>query len=703
MIITSSPVSLRRDDGIAVITIDNPPVNALSQAVRQGLAEAIESIAADSTVRGAILICAGRTFVAGADIREFGKPPAPPMLRDVIAGIERLNKPVVAAIHGTALGGSFESPLGCHYRVMDSHAFVGLPEVTLGIIPGAGGTQRLPRLIGMAASIDLITSGRSADAMEALKLGIADIIAEGDLIMSARNLLAAKIGLPMSRLSERPPPAASTDAFAEARKQVTARARGQASPLRALDLLEETARSDFAHGMTREAEVFADLRNSDQARALRHVFFAERETSKIPEADAKPRPVAQLGVIGGGLMGTGIAAAALLAGLNVILVERDAASADLARDRALGLLKTSVERGKLAQADYETIAASRLRTTASSADLGFADLVIEAAFEDLGVKQAIFRELDQVAKPDAVLATNTSYLDVGAIAAVTARPENVIGLHFFSPAHIMKLLEVVVPPGAQADAVATGFALGRKLGKITVRTQVCDGFIGNRILSAYRKQAEYLMEDGASPAEIDAAFRNFGLPMGVFEMQDMAGLDIIWANRKALASRRDPQERYVRIVDLICERGHFGRKTGSGYYYYAGKSPVPDKEALAIIAEERRRQGITPRHFTADEIMDRILLAMINEGARILDEGIALRSSDIDVVMVNGYGFPRWRGGPMFMADEMGAGETLRRIEAHAKDDAYFWKPSTLLRRLAETGETFNSLLSSRRKPGPPE
>jgi 3-hydroxyacyl-CoA dehydrogenase len=685
---TSLPVSLKRDDAIAVISIDNPPVNAASQAVRQGLIEAIESIAADTTIRGVVLTCAGKTFVAGADIREFGKPPAPPMLRDVIASIERLDKPVVAAIHGTALGGGFELALGCHYRVMDTHAFVGLPEVTLGIIPGAGGTQRLPRLIGMAASIDLITSGRRADATEGLKLGIADIIAEGDLLTSAKTLLAAKMGLPVSRLSERPP-AASTDVFAEARKQVTARARGQASPIRALDLLEETARSDFAHGMAREAEVFADLRNSDQARALRYIFFAEREIGKIPEADAKPRPVAQLGVIGGGLMGTGIAAAALLAGLNVILVERDAASASLAKDRALALLKASVERGKLAQADYETIAAGRLRITASYADLSASDLVIEAAFEDLGVKQAIFRELDQIAKPDAVLATNTSYLDVGAIAAVTARPQNVIGLHFFSPAHIMKLLEVVVPPKARPEAVATGFALGRKLGKIAVRAQVCDGFIGNRILSAYRKQAEYLMEDGASPAEIDAAFRNFGLPMGVFEMQDMAGLDIIWANRKALASRRDPRERYVRIVDLICERGHFGRKTGSGYYNYAGKSPVPDDEALAIIAEERRRKRITPRHFTGDEIMDRMLLAMINEGARILDESIALRSSDVDVVMVNGYGFPRWRGGPMFMADQMGTNEVLRRIEAHGKDDAFFWKPSALLSRLGETGGSF--------------
>lgn len=686
---TTSPVSLRREDGIAVITIDNPPVNALSQAVRQGLAEAIESIATDTTVRGVILICAGKTFVAGADIREFGKPPAPPMLRDVITRLEALDKPIVAAIHGTALGGGFELALGCHYRVMDRHAVVGLPEVTLGIIPGAGGTQRLPRLIGMAASIDMITSGRRADATEALKLGIADAIAEGDLLTGTKDILAAKTGLPISRLSGRPPTTAFPAVFAKVRKQVAARARGQISPVRALDLLQETASSDFAHGMAREAEVFAELRNSDQARALRHIFFAEREISKIPETDAKPRSVAQLGVIGGGLMGTGIAAAALLAGLNVTLVERDAASADLAKGRALGLLRASVERGKLAQADYDAIAAGRLRSTAFYADLKSADLVIEAAFEDIAVKQSIFRELDKVTGPDAILATNTSYLDVGAIAAVTARPENVIGLHFFSPAHIMKLLEVVVPPEARAEAVATGFALARLLGKIPVRAGVCDGFIGNRILSAYRKQAEYLMEDGASPAEIDAAFRSFGLPMGVFEMQDMAGLDIIWANRKALAPRRDPRERYVRIVDLICERGHFGRKTGRGYYNYAGKSPVPDEEALAIIAEERRRKGIKPHSFTSDEIMDRILLAMINEGARILDEGIALRSSDIDVVMVNGYGFPRWRGGPMFMADQMGTAEVLRRIEAHARDDAWFWRPSVLLKRLAGTGSSF--------------
>jgi len=682
---TTSPVSLSCEDGVAVITIDNPPVNALSQAVRQGLFDAVQAVAADATVKGVVLACAGKTFVAGADIREFGKPPVPPMLRDVIAGLEALDRPVVAAIHGTALGGGFELALGCHYRVMDARTFVGLPEVTLGIIPGAGGTQRLPRLVGMAAAIDMITSGRRVDAAEALKLGIADAVAETDLLSAAK----AKLALPVSRLSGRAPPAATPDVFAQARKQIAARSRGQISPLRALDLLEETAGSSFDAGMAREAEVFAELRNSDQARALRYAFFAEREIAKIPEADAKPMTVAQLGVVGGGLMGTGIAAAALLAGLPVTLVERDQASADLARERALGLLKASVERGKLKPSDYDAIAASRFRTAAAYADLASADLVIEAAFEDITVKQAIFRELDKAAKPDAILASNTSYLDVGAIAETTTRPGKIIGLHFFSPAHIMKLLEVVVPEGATPETVATGFALGRKLGKIAVRAQVCDGFIGNRILSAYRKQAEYLMEDGAAPAEIDKAFRNFGLPMGVFEMQDMAGLDIVWANRKALAPRRNPQERYVHIVDLICERGRFGRKTGSGYYNYATKPPTPDEETLVIIAEERRRKDISPRKFTADEIMDRILLAMINEGARILDEGIALRASDIDVVMVNGYGFPRWRGGPMFMADEMGTAEILRRVEAYAKDDAYFWKPSALLERLAQTGRDF--------------
>lgn len=678
-------VSLSCEDGVAIITIDNPPVNALSQAVRQGLFDAIQAIAADATVKGVILACAGKTFVAGADIREFGKPPMPPLLRDVIASLEALDRPVVAAIRGTALGGGFELALGCHYRLMDGGAFVGLPEVTLGIVPGAGGTQRLPRLIGMEAAIDMITSGRRVDAAEARKLGIADIAADGDLLAAAK----AKLALPVSRLSERTPPEASPNVFAAARKQIAARSRGQVSPLRALDLLEETAGSSFVAGMAREAEVAMDLRNSGQARALRYAFFAEREIAKIPEADARPMTVAQLGVVGGGLMGTGIAASALLAGLAVTLVERDKASADLARERALGLLKASVERGKLSSADYEAIAAGRLRSTATYADLASADLVIEAAFEDMNVKQEIFRALDKATKPDAILASNTSYLDVGAIAQVTARPQKVIGLHFFSPAHIMKLLEVVVPEGAAPETVATGFALGRKLGKITVRARVCDGFIGNRILSAYRKQAEYLMEDGASPAEIDAAFRQFGLPMGVFEMQDMAGLDIIWANRKALAPRRDPEERYVRIVDLICESGRFGRKTGSGYYTYAGKAPLPDDDTLAIIAEERRRKGIEPRHFTADQIMDRILLAMINEGARILDEGIALRSGDIDVVMVNGYGFPRWRGGPMFMADEMGAAEVLRRIEAYVKDDPYFWKPSALLERLAQSGGAF--------------
>jgi 3-hydroxyacyl-CoA dehydrogenase len=486
------------------------------------------------------------------------------------------------------------------------------------------------------------------------------------------------------------------ETFAAVRKQLTEKSRGQVSPLRALDLLMETAGASFDAGMAREAEVFAELRNSRQARAQRHIFFAERQIAKIPEADAQPLPIAQLGVVGGGLMGTGIAAAALLAGLPVTLVERDQATADMAKGRTLGLLKSSVERGKLSAVDYGAIAESRVRATANYADLASADLVIEAAFEDMAVKQAIFRALDGATKPEAILASNTSYLDVGAIAESTLRPHKVIGLHFFSPAHIMKLMEVVVPKGAAAETVATGFALARKLGKTAVRAGVCDGFIGNRILSAYRKQAEYMMEDGASPAEIDAAFHRIGMPMGVFEMQDMAGLDIVWANRKALAPMRDPEERYVRIVDLICERGRLGRKTGSGYYNYANKPPVPDADTLAIIAEERRRKGVTPRRFTVDEIMDRILLAMINEGARILEEGIALRPGDVDVVLVNGYGFPRWRGGPMFIADEIGVPEILRRIEIQAKGDAFFWKSSNLLRRLAEAGGTFGNLTSSR-------
>ncbi|MGE3871677.1 MAG: 3-hydroxyacyl-CoA dehydrogenase NAD-binding domain-containing protein [Parvibaculaceae bacterium] len=683
------PVSLTREDGIAVITIDNPPVNALSQPVRQGLFDAFRAIAADAAVTGVILACAGKTFVAGADIREFGKPPQPPMLRDVIAAIEALDKPVVAAIQGTALGGGFELALGCHYRMMDARAWVGLPEVTLGIIPGAGGTQRLPRLIGTEAAIEIITSGRRIDAAEAARLGIVDAVADSGLLSTARSILVAKSGEPPPRLSERAPSPSPSAGLAKARDQLAEKSRGQISPLRAFDLLVETAGTSFAAGMAREAEVFAELRNSRQARAQRHIFFAEREVTKIAEADAKPMPVAQLGVVGGGLMGTGIAAAALLAGLPVTLIERDGAAADIAKGRILGLLKTSVERGKLSPADYDAIAAGRLRTAASYADLASADLVIEAAFEDMAVKQAIFRELDRTTKPEAVLASNTSYLDVGAIAEATSRPQKVIGLHFFSPAHIMKLMEVVVPKGAAPETVATGFALGRKLGRIAVRAGVCDGFIGNRILSAYRKQAEYMMEDGASPAEIDAAFHKIGMPMGVFEMQDMAGLDIVWANRKALAARRDPQERHVRIVDLICERGRFGRKTGSGYYNYATRPPVADVETLELIAEERRHKGVTPRSFSVDEIMDRILLAMINEGARILDEGIALRAGDIDVVMVNGYSFPRWRGGPMFIADEIGAPEILRRIEIHAKDDAFFWKPSALLRRLAESGGSF--------------
>ncbi len=690
---SDAAVTVAIEEGIAVVTVANPPVNAISQAVRQGLLDAVAGISSDPAVEAAVIRGAGNVFIAGADVREFGKPPQPPSLPEVIAAIEGCDKPVAAAIHGVALGGGFEIALACHYRVMDARARVGFPEVNLGIIPGAGGTQRLPRIAGVEKAAELIATGRQVGAREALDSGMVDLVAEGDLLASAREFVTARAGASLPRISEMPAPAPKDPKFFETERARLARAaRGQDSPLRALEAVEAAVALPYAEGMKREREIFQELRASDQAKALRHVFFAERAVSKVPGLEnARPRKIERVAVIGGGTMGAGIAVALLRAGLPVTIVEADDAALERAEVNVEKNLDGFVSRGRLS-AEGKAEHMERLAPSLDYGALAGTDLVVEAVFEDMEVKKSVFARLDAAMRPGAVLATNTSYLDINEIAAATGRPEDVIGLHFFSPAHVMRLLEIVRPAKTGDDVVATGFELAKKLGKVGVLSGVCDGFIGNRILARTRKQADYMIEDGALPWEVDKAMEAFGLPMGPFRVMDLAGLDIAWAQRKRTAATRDPRERYVEIADRICEKGWFGQKTGRGWYVYENGKAQPNPEVEKIVLAESARKGIARRSFAAEEIQNRILYAMINEGARIVDEKIAARPLDVDMVEVFGYGYPRWRGGPLCTADIMGLGRVLDGIKVLAKQDAYFWQPSHLLARLVAEGKTFADL-----------
>jgi len=650
----TSPVSVTVNDGIALIEIDNPPVNATSQAVRQGILDAINTINADDTVKAAVLACAGRTFVAGADIKEFGKTPLEPHLPDVLNAVEKARVPIVAAIHGTALGGGLELALACHARIADGKAKLGLPEVTLGLVPGAGGTIRLPRLVAIDEAIDIITGGKPVSAKKALETGLVDRIAEDDLAAEAEAYAKELIqsGKP-EPVSERAPRETPDDAFwAEKEKAIAARARGQESPVEALHALRDGITLPLDKAFAAERARFLRLRDTEQAAALRYMFFAERNTGRPKEIEGvDPLPLDKAGVVGGGTMGAGIAAAMLLAGMTVALTERDAEAAGTAKERVAGILDGSRKRGLLSDAAYEE-AMSRFSAHDNYDALAACDLVIEAVFEDMGVKREVFAELDRVCRGDAILASNTSYLDVDELANTTKIPARVVGLHFFSPAHIMKLLEIVRTEAAAPPTLATAFALAKKLRKTPVLAGVCDGFIGNRIMSAYRRECDFILEEGALPQDIDAAMRGYGFAMGIYAVQDMAGLDIAWAMRKRRAETRPADERYSRIADRICELGRFGRKTAAGWYAYAdgAKAGQPDPAVEQIIMEESERLGYQRKSFTADEIMERILSSMQAEARAVLDEGIALKPSDIDVTMVHGYGFPRHRGGPMFAA-----------------------------------------------------
>ncbi|AVS63490.1 3-hydroxyacyl-CoA dehydrogenase [Paracidovorax avenae] len=700
---TASPVQTRLQGDVLVVRIDNPPVNALGAAVRQGLMAAIGEAESRADVQAVLIVGEGKAFIAGADIREFGQPPVEPSLPEVCQRIESCGKRVVAAIHGAALGGGLEVALAAHYRVALPGAQLGLPEVNLGLLPGAGGTQRAPRLMGVKPAAEMMLSGKPLSAKAALAAGLVDRLVDGSDAVAAglacvQELQSAQAPLRRTRdvaIADKAAAMAELDALAA---DTAKKSRGLFSPQKIVECVRNAVELDFDEGMQRERAAFMECLASPQRAGLVHAFFAEREVAKVPEAKAAaPRPVASIAVIGGGTMGAGITVSALDAGLPVTMIERDDASLARGRAHVEKVYDGLVAKGRMT-ADAKATVMARYTGSTRYEDIAGADLVIEAVFEDLEVKKAVFRELDRVCKPGAVLATNTSYLDIDAIAAAIGRPQDVVGLHFFSPANIMKLLEIVVPAKVSADVVATAFALAKTLKKVPVRAGVCDGFIGNRILAVYKQAADYLLEDGASPYEIDAAVRGFGYPMGPFQVTDLAGGDIGWATRKRRAAAAvesgAPKARYVEIADRICERGWFGQKTGRGFYLYpeGARTGQPDPEVLAIVDAERAKKGVVPRSFTPQEIMRRYMAAMVNEGAKVVEEGIALRPLDVDVTFLSGYGFPRFRGGPMHYADTVGLPKILADIREFAQEDPLFWKPAPLLEKLAAEGRDFGSL-----------
>lgn len=638
-----------RDGGIAVLTLDNPPVNALGQAVRAALMAAAERLDAEPEVRAVVLTCAGRTFIAGADVREFGQPPLPPDLPDVVARIEAAAKPWVAAIHGQALGGGLEVALGCRFRIATQEAKLGLPEVGLGIVPGAGGTVRTPRAVGLEAAVPLVTSGRPVAAARAQAMGLIDAIAEGDLraaaIAFARDALARPLPAPLRDRPVAAPPAG----FWEAAAKDTARAaRGATAPGRALACLRKAAEAGFDAAMAFERETFLALRGTEEAAALRHVFFAERAAPRPAVLKGvTPRPVASAAVIGGGTMGAGIVAALRNAGLPAVLVERDAAALEAGLARVQGIFDAAVARGRL---EAEAAAARMAGVTCATdpAALADTDLVIEAVFEDLAVKRAVFAEAGAVCRADAILATNTSYLDPRAIAEGLPGPERFLGLHFFSPANVMKLLEIVPTPATAPEVLTAGFALAARLGKVPVQAGICDGFIGNRILKRYRAAAEGLVRAGVPIADIDAAMRGFGMAMGPFEVQDLGGLDIAFLQREAARARGETVPEA--LADILVRAGRKGQKTSGGWYDYApgSRRPEPSAAVAELLAPHVEAAPVP------DDIAARLIAEMAEEGAAILAEGIAGSAADIDLVEIHGYGFPRHRGGPMFLSAARG-------------------------------------------------
>jgi 3-hydroxyacyl-CoA dehydrogenase len=685
----NASVDLRRDGEIAVVTADNPPVNALKHEVRAGLTEALGQARDDGAVTAVVITCAGRTFFAGADITEFGKPPQAPSLHDVIAAIETMPKPVVAALHGTALGGGFELALACHFRVAVPAARVGLPEVKLGLLPGAGGTQRLPRLVGPEKALQMIVIGEPIGAAEARADGIIDEIVEADLNAAAVDFARRVVreGRPLRLVRDRDEKLIG-EGFADAAEALTRRLRGREAPAACVEAVRNAIVLPFDEGLRRESELFRQLVAGDQSKAQRHIFFAEREAAKVPDmAEAtKPRPIAHGAVIGAGTMGGGIAMCFANAGIPVMIVETGRDLLQKGLDRVAANYRTTVSRGGLEASEMERRMGLITGVTELEA-VGGADVVVEAVFEEMDVKKRAFADLDRVAKPDALLATNTSTLDVDAIARATARPQDVLGMHFFSPANVMRLLEIVRGARTSFEALATAITLGRRLGKVPVTVGVCYGFVGNRMLARRSVETERLLLEGALPQEVDAAVTGFGFPMGPCAMMDLAGLDVGWRIRQGRGE-------HALIEDALCEAGHYGQKTGKGYFRYeaGSRTPLPDPEVEKTILEASSRLGINRRPIGEEEIVERMILPMINEGARILDEGIASRPGDIDVIWVYGYGWPVWRGGPMYYADHLGLGHIRDRLAFYAdrsRDETL--RPAPLIRRLAAEGRGFEA------------
>ena len=678
------------DGDVAVITIDNPPVNALSAAVRDGIAAALQRLSSDGSARAGVVI-GERVFIAGADIKEFGKPFQGTPLPDLCDRLEACAKPLVAALAGAALGGGLEVALGCHFRVATAEAKVGLPEVNLGILPGAGGTQRLPRITGPEIALDAMTSGKPMTAGRAKELGVIDEIMAGDLragaVAFARD--RADGGGAPPRTSARSDMVTGVDPelFDAYRRKNASKWRGLVAPWKIVDCVEAACRLPFAEGMTFERDAFLACLNSPARKALVHLFFAERAAAKVAGVgpEVRPRPIRSAAVLGAGTMGGGISMAFANAGIAVKVLDVNPEA--LARGRALidKNYATSVSRGSTSQAAADR-ALGLISTAADFAEIGDADIVVEAVFEEMGVKKEVFARLDAVMKPGAVLATNTSYLDIDEIASATTRPGDVVGTHFFSPANVMRLEENVRGAQTSPEVLATVTALAKSLGKVAVMAGNRFGFIGNRILSVYGRESDFLLEEGATPTQVDAALMDFGFPMGMYRMRDMAGLDIGYKTRKAAAATRHPSVRYSTVADQLVEMGRLGQKSGSGYYRYEGRNPIPDEEVEALVKRTAADASIPQREISADEVVNTLMAAMVNEGARILQEGIAARSSDIDLVYVYGYGFPRWHGGPMFWAEQRGLSQVLADLERLHAAQGDRWTPAPLLRERAVTG-----------------